>query len=86
MSAYKITFARSSRKELQALPTAIAERILSKIDALATTPRPIGCKKLQGPTRLWRLRMGDYRIVYDIDDRNGIVDIVIVRHRRDVYK
>ncbi|MEK6777526.1 MAG: type II toxin-antitoxin system RelE/ParE family toxin [bacterium] len=64
----------------------MAERILSKIDALATNPRPIGCKKLQGPTRLWRLRVGDYRIVYDIDDRNRIVDIVVVRHRRDVYK
>lgn len=70
MPLYKITFARSSRKELQSLPKNIAERILTKIKALSNNPRPPGAKKLKGPIRLWRLRVGEYRVVYDIDDKN----------------
>ena len=73
-------------KELQALPLNVAERILIKIESLASNPRPYGCKKLSGPTRLWRLRMGDYRIVYDIDDEERVVDISVVRHRSVAYR
>ncbi len=86
MPLYEITFARSARKELQALPRTIAERILAKIEILATNPRPPGCKKLRGPTRLWRMRVGQYRIVYDIDDENRLVDISVVRHRSEAYR
>ena len=86
MPAYQITIARSARKELQALPMVVAKRILTKIELLTENPRPSGCKKLRGPTRLWRLRVGDYRIVYDIDDENKVVDISIVRHRTDAYR
>jgi len=86
MQSYQITFARSARKELQALPMSVAERILTKIEALVSNPRPTGCKKLKGPTRLWRLRIGEYRVVYDLDDENRVVDITIVRHRSDVYR
>lgn len=85
MPQYEITFARSARKELQALQMTVAERILAKIEVLATNPRPPGCKKLRGPTRLWRLRVGDYRVVYQIDDDNRVVDISIVRHRGEAY-
>jgi mRNA interferase RelE/StbE len=86
MSLYEITFARSARKELQALPTTVAERILAKIGALETNPRPQGCKKLRGPTRLWRLRVGDYRIVYDVDDDKRVIDISVIRHRGEAYR
>jgi mRNA interferase RelE/StbE len=86
MSPYQVTFARSARKELQALPVAVAERILSKVELLAGNPRPSGCKKLRGPTRLWRLRIGEYRIVYDINDETRVVDISMVRHRSEAYR
>jgi len=86
MPTYEITFARSARKELQALPLNVTERILTKIESLASKPRPPGCKKLSGPTRLWRLRVGDYRIVYDIDDEERLVDISVIRHRSVAYR
>jgi len=70
MPAYQITFARSARKELQALPLLIVRRILAKIERLVANPRAPGCKKLEGPTRLWRLRVGEYRVVYQIDHAN----------------
>jgi len=86
MPQYAVTFARSARKELQSLPSAIAIRILDKIDLLSSEPRPPGSKKLSGPVSLWRLRVGDYRVVYEIDDKNFIVDISVVRHRREAYR
>lgn len=86
MDDYQITFTRSARKELQSLPPAITHRILIKVESLAKEPRPAGCRKLQGPTNLWRLRIGEYRVVYDIDDENIIIDIMIVRHRSEAYR
>jgi len=71
---------------MEALPLDIARRVLSKIESLAQEPRPRGCKKLRGPSRLWRVRVGEYRIIYGIDDRQRVVDVVIVRHRREVYR
>jgi mRNA interferase RelE/StbE len=59
---------------------------MQKIRDLAQTPRPAGSKKLQGSTRLWRLRVGDYRVIYEISDDTGTLEIGYVRHRRDVYR
>jgi mRNA interferase RelE/StbE len=64
----------------------MARRVIAKIEGLARQPRPRGCRKLIGTNRLWRVRVGEYRVVYDIDDRRAIVDVVIVRHRGDVYR
>jgi mRNA interferase RelE/StbE len=86
MADYAVTFARSARRELEALDPPLVARVLARIEALAMEPRPAGAKKLQGAQRLWRLRVGDYRVVYQIDDRQRVVDIVRVRHRRDVYR
>jgi mRNA interferase RelE/StbE len=86
MANYTITFARSARKELEHLPADIADRILRKIEALAANPRSPGVIKLQGSRNLWRLRVGDYRVVYSIDDFSRTIDVAIVRHRRDVYR
>ena len=86
MADYTITFARSARKELENLPANIADRILRKIEALAANPRLAGVIKLQGSKNLWRLRVGDYRMVYSINDFSRTVDIAIIRHRRDVYR
>jgi mRNA interferase RelE/StbE len=86
MADYSITFARSARKELEALPNSLIIRIFSKIEALSIEPRPSGCRKLQGFTNLWRIRIGDYRVIYSIDDKTETIDIVAVRHRREAYE
>ena len=86
MADYRITFARSARKELQALDAAIVSRIFAKIEALAGRPRPAKYVKLRGKNNLWRIRVGVYRVVYTIDDRQKLVDIITVRHRKDVYR
>ena len=63
MADYTITFARSARKELERLPGELAARLLEKVGALARNPRPGGTSKLRGQKQLWRLRVGDYRVV-----------------------
>lgn len=86
MDSYAVTFARSARKELAALEHDLADRILAAIAELALEPRPAGCRKLRNSKDLWRIRVGDYRVVYRVDDRERSVDVVIVRHRSDVYR
>ena len=86
MSEYILTFARSARRELERLDVTLIARVLPKIEALADEPRPSGCRKLRGPTDRWRIRMGAYRVIYEIDDTARIVDIIAVRHRREAYR
>lgn len=86
MAEYSITFARSAHKELQALDPPVASRVLRRIEALARNPRPAGVVKLEGASDLWRIRIGDWRVVYRIADRTRLIDVVAVRHRREVYR
>ena len=84
---YQIVVKPSARKELKKLPVFIATSIASKIDSLAKNPRPEGCKKLvNNKEELWRIRVGDYRILYAIDDSIRIVDIHHVGNRREIYR
>ncbi len=83
-SLYTITIRRSAEKELDALPALLFDRISQKILALEEDPRPKGCKKLRDTER-YRVRVGSYRILYQVDDAKRLVDIVAVGHRRDVY-
>jgi len=83
---YTVVFARSARKELQALDRTVATRILKRIEALRLEPRRSGCKKLEGTDDLWRIRIGDWRVVYSVDDGRALVEISVVRHRRDAYR
>ena len=86
MADYSITFARSARKELESLNALLVQRIFPKIEALAKEPRPKGCRKLRGEKNLWLIRVGDYRVIYTINDDKEIVDIIAVRHRRSAYE
>jgi mRNA interferase RelE/StbE len=86
VAEYRVVFARSARRELERLEMSVARRIISRIEALATDPRPPGCVKLQGAADLWRIRIGDYRVVYSVDDNARVVDIRVVRHRSDAYR
>ena len=86
MVDFIITFARSARKELERLSIHDVMRILPKIEALVSQPGPEGCRKLTGEHNLWRIRVGDYRVVYMIDDEATKVEILVVRHRSDAYR
>jgi mRNA interferase RelE/StbE len=83
---YNITFARSARKELEALDALLVNRIVRRIDHLSHDPRPRNSIKLRGPENLWRIRVGSYRVIYAIDDSRRVVDITAVRHWRDAYR
>lgn len=86
MANYAVTFSRSARKQLEKLPASLVERIFPKIESLASNSRPAGCKKLKGAENLWRIRVGDYRVVYAVNDSMQAVDIIAVRHRSEVYR
>jgi mRNA interferase RelE/StbE len=83
---YAVVFARSARKELQNLDPPVARRIIKQIETLVTDPRPSGVVKLEGAIDLWRIRVGQWRVVYRISDREHLVDVIAVRHRSDAYR
>ncbi len=85
MLRYSVAIKRSAQKELDALDDALFERIDTKILALAANPRTAGCKKLKGYKDHWRIRIGDYRVIYILDDSAKAVTITHVAHRREVY-
>jgi mRNA interferase RelE/StbE len=82
---YSVVLKSSVQKELDALDDAVFRRIDRKILALAEDPRPAGCKKLKGYKDQWRIRIGDWRVVYLIDDFAKRVSVTHVAHRREVY-
>lgn len=84
--SHSILFRPLAEKELLKLPKEQQVRIGRKIDALAHNPRPAGCAKLSGSEVLWRVRVGDYRVIYQIEDARLIVVIIEIAHRREVYR
>jgi mRNA interferase RelE/StbE len=86
MLKYSLEIKQSAQKELDALDDALFTRIDRKILALADNPRPAGCKKLKGYQDQWRVRIGDYRVVYTIDTTTKTVTVTHVAHRREVYE
>jgi len=86
VNSYRVALASSAEKELHRLPKKVIARIFSRLEHLGTTPRPPGCKKLKGGDQEWRIRVGDYRIVYVIDDAAKTVDVTRIAHRREVYE
>jgi mRNA interferase RelE/StbE len=84
---YEITFKKTASKEVDELPNKIAVLVMAAIFKLADTPRPAGCKKLKGKRKdFWRIRIGDYRVIYTIDNEIKIIDIQKVGHRQDIYE
>jgi mRNA interferase RelE/StbE len=82
---YTILILPSAQKQLSKLPDAVATRIEEKLLELEHDPRPPGCKKLRGRDA-WRIRIGDYRAIYEIDDGRLIVTVITIGHRREVYE
>ncbi len=86
MSNYRVALTASAEKELHNLAAQMVARIVPRLEGLASTPRPAGCKKLKGGDNEWRIRVGNYRIVYEIDDKARTVDVTRIAHRREVYE
>lgn len=85
MASYNVQIRRSAAKELEAVPSKDRRRIVTRIEGLRTEPRPPGCEKLSGDDK-YRIRQGNYRILYEIQDQALIVTVVRVGDRRDVYR
>ena len=83
---YEVYLERAAERDLRKLPAETFHRIIPRIRALAETPRPPGCRKLTGSDSDWRIRIGEYRVIYEIDDAGKTVRIFRVRHRREAYR
>lgn len=83
--SYKVQILRRALKELAGLPADNFDRVREGIESLALSPRPLGCQKLSGREG-WRIRVGNYRVIYEIDDTKRTVTVLHIGHRRDVYR
>lgn len=85
MATYRIELKKSARKNLAQLPKDVQHRIGEAINALANDPRPDGCKKLQGYEDTYRIRIGDYRVIYEVHDGLLLIYVLRIADRKDVY-
>ncbi|MGD1908925.1 MAG: type II toxin-antitoxin system RelE/ParE family toxin [Leptolyngbyaceae cyanobacterium] len=83
---YEILIQPSAQRRLRKLPAAVQKDLIALIERLADDPRPSNCKKLKGRQNRYRVRSGDYRIIYSIEDSTLVVRVIKVGHRRDVYE
>jgi mRNA interferase RelE/StbE len=83
---YEVYLERSAENDIKRLPASIFHRIIPQIKTLAENPRPSGCRKIAGSKNDWRIRISDYRIIYEIDEKAKAVRVMRVRHRREVYR
>lgn len=86
MDSYRIEFKPTVEKDLSRLPQAIIVKALERIESLSTNPFPADIKKLKNSKRLYRIRLGDYRIVFEIDSMLSYIIVHYIRHRKDVYR
>ncbi len=86
MPDYTVSFRKSAEKDIRKLDARLQQRVFTAVEPLARNPRPSGCRKLQGSADAYRIRVGDYRVIYTVDDAILIVAVERVRHRREVYR
>lgn len=86
MTSYTIEWKASASKELRKLPPPVIKRVVTAVTELAADPHPVGSRKLVGSQRTYRIRTGDYRVIYTVLDDKLVVEIVRVAHRKDVYR
>jgi mRNA interferase RelE/StbE len=84
--SYEVKFSKGAKKQFSKLPIDVQQRIQSKINELAIEPRPNGVKKLQADDNSYRVRVGDYRVVYEVADDVLVVTVIKVGHRSGIYK
>jgi len=83
---YTVVLLPAARRQFASLPKSVQERLRPHLDALAVNPHPHGVTKLKGRFEYWRIRVGDYRVVYTIDGDRVVVSVVRIGHRREVYR
>jgi mRNA interferase RelE/StbE len=83
---YEIIIKPAAEKGLDKVPRPVRRRILEALEELRSNPRPLGCVKLSGDENLWRIRVGDYRAVYEIQEKVLLVLVLRIAHRKDVYR
>jgi mRNA interferase RelE/StbE len=83
--AYSVGVERRAQKQIARLSTVMQDRVETALQALAEEPRPPGCRRLTNRGG-WRIRVGDYRVIYEVDDDQLTVTILLIGHRRDVYR
>jgi mRNA interferase RelE/StbE len=86
VGSYSVEVKPPARQELEGLPDSVLARVIKKVESLGHAPRPAGCKKLKGYKDQWRVRVGDWRVVYIIDDAAKLISITRIAHRREVYE
>jgi mRNA interferase RelE/StbE len=86
MDSFKIEWKSSSEKDFKHIDKQYIHRILNVIENLSTNPFPIQCKKLHDSESSYRIRIGDYRVIYQVDSKTKTITIYYVRHRKDAYK
>ena len=84
--AFRIEWKKSTRKDLRKLPAGVVDRIVEAVEGLAENPFPHGTEKLAGSEHAYRIRLGDYRIVYEVVAESKLIEVQRVRHRKDVYR
>ena len=82
----QVTLGKAARRDLQRLDTVWQKRVVSRLQELINTPRPSGVAKLRGTDNEWRIRIGDYRVIYEIDDEQHLVNVLRIKHRREAYR
>jgi mRNA interferase RelE/StbE len=82
---YEIAFKEKAVKQLSKIPTKFAEKIDELIQSLTLNPRPSGCKKLQGYENIYRVRYSDYRVLYSIEDKKLVIEIIQIGNRKEIY-
>lgn len=83
---YDVQFTRAASRELRKLPVAVRKRVIVAVRSLSQEPRPATSTKLVNRATAWRIRVGDYRVIYDIFDEVLVVSVIRVAHRREVYR
>ena len=86
MATYRTEWKPSAVRELRRLDRQVVPRIIAAVEDLATTPYPYGVRKLHGGEHTYRIRVGDYRVIYEVFEDRLVVQIVRVRHRKDAYR
>ena len=84
--SYRVIFVKSIAKRLKKLPSTDLVKVIKKAESLGENPYPSGCKKLRGSESLWRVRMGNYRIIYFVEEEIKVVKVTKVGHRKDIYE
>jgi len=86
INSYKVEWKQSAQKELKKLPKAVITKIVNSVESLSKNPFPLGSKKISGVEYTFRIRIGDYRIIYTVESERCIIEVIKIGHRKDVYR